>query len=147
MKCWPKGYSGTQTGPCSSTGTVLVPATPSTSGTVYTSPLRAPGPTPTLSPLLASGTGDDDSDHKLGRYEDVSNADTAAPLRPRCSDGPRAGRRRLRGSLPQVRDHGTSAGNVRRCAAGAAGAGTAEPQKVGSSCSDPVSCHADASGA
>ena len=132
-----EGDNGTLTGPCSSTGTAPAPATPSTSGTVYTSPLRAPGPTPTLSPLPARSTGDDNRSYKLGRYEDVRNADTAAPLRPRCSDGPRAGRRRLRGSLPQVRDNGTGAGNIRRSAAGAAGDGTAEPRKIGPSCSNP----------
>jgi hypothetical protein len=43
----------------------------------------------------------------------------------------------LRGSLPQVRDHGTGEGKVRRSAAGAAEARTAEPRKIGSSFSNP----------
>jgi hypothetical protein len=49
-----------------------------------------------------------------------------APERSRGTDGHRAGRRRLRGALPKVRHYGTGAGNVRRSAMGAVGAGAAE---------------------
>ena len=78
--------------------------------------------------------------------EDVLDADTARDVRPCGSDGHRTGRRWLHGSLPEVRHDGTDAGNVRRSATGAVGAGAAEPEMVTLSCSRSASRRLASSG-
>jgi hypothetical protein len=64
-----------------------------------------------------------------GVQRDVHDADTAGAVRPRGPDGRRAGGRRLRGALPQMRDRRGGAGNLWRGAEGAAGVGKAQPAK------------------
>jgi hypothetical protein len=59
--------------------------------------------------------------------EDVRDAYTAGAVWPRGSDGHRAGGRRLRGSLPQMRDHGADSGNLRGGATGAVKLGAEKP--------------------
>jgi hypothetical protein len=68
-------------------------------------------------------------------YEGVFNADTTGAVRPCSPDGHGTGGRRLLGTLPEMRHRRTCAGNVRRSAAGAVGAGTAKQEKVALSCS------------
>ena len=63
-------------------------------------------------------------------YKDVLDTGTAGTVRPRGPDGSRTGGRRLLGPLPEVRHHGTGAGNVGRSAAGTVGAGAAESRKT-----------------
>ena len=68
-------------------------------------------------------------------YEGVFDADTTGAVRPCSPDGHRTGGRRLLGTLPEMRHRRTGAGNVRRSAAGAVGAGAAKQEKVALSCS------------
>ena len=63
-------------------------------------------------------------------YKDVLDTGTAGTVRPRGPDGPRTGGRRLLGTLPEVRHHGTGAGNAGRSATSAVGARAARPEKV-----------------
>jgi hypothetical protein len=61
-----------------------------------------------------------------GGGRDVRDADTAGAVRPRGTDGNRPLGRWLRGALPEVRDRGSGAGDLRRSAASAVGAGAAQ---------------------
>jgi hypothetical protein len=58
----------------------------------------------------------------------VRYASATGPLRPHGADGLRTGGRRLRGTLPQVRDDWANSGDLRRSAASAVGAGAAQPK-------------------
>jgi hypothetical protein len=60
------------------------------------------------------------------KYEDVLDADTAGAMWPRGPDGHRTGGRRLLGALPEVRHHGTGAGDVGRSTTSAVGTGGGE---------------------
>jgi hypothetical protein len=60
-----------------------------------------------------------------GVHTNVYDASAAGAVRPRGADGHRSGGGRLRGALPQVRDRRSGAGDLRRSAAGAVGAGAA----------------------
>jgi hypothetical protein len=64
------------------------------------------------------------------KYEDVLDADTAGAMWPRGPDGHRTGGRRLLGALPEVRHHGTGAGDVGRSTTSAVGTGGARPETV-----------------
>lgn len=68
-------------------------------------------------------------------YYNVLDAYTAAEVRPRRSDDPRSDRRRLRGSLPEVRDCRTGARNVGGSTTSAVGVGTASQEKMTLLCS------------
>ncbi len=68
-------------------------------------------------------------------YEDVLDTDTTGTVRPRGPDGSSTGGRRLLGTLPEVRHHGTGAGNAGRSATRAVGVGAARSEKVALSCS------------
>jgi hypothetical protein len=56
----------------------------------------------------------------------VCDASAAGALRPRGADGHRSRAGRLRGALPQVRDRGSGAGDLRRSAASTVGARAGE---------------------
>ena len=63
-------------------------------------------------------------------YEGVLDTGTAGTVRPRGPDGSRTGGRRLLGALPELRHHGTGAGDARRSATSAVGARAARPEYV-----------------